>query len=405
MGRRLGQGLGLLLLLVGGALIVLTGLNVRTFKTEQTIVVWLPTRALVYTPPSTPARSSPEPTLTPQPTPTVVRDPLVPITATLPATTSIVTTPSAISVRARPEDRWRFGVGVPYPPLTAALADRLGIGWYLSWRVEVQPPYLPGVEFWQMIRLSESGYRPRAEVIVAAARANPGATWLIGNEPDVIWQDNVTSRTYARYYHDLYRLLKEADPTCQVAIGGVSQPTPLRLAYLDQVLAAYEGLFQEPMPVDVWNVHDFVLREERDSWGVGIPPGLAADRGQLFEIEDNDNLPVFQRQIVDFRRWMRERGQQNKPLVVSEYGIPMPADYGFDAQRVADFMTGTFDYMLAAADPGLGYPADDYHLVQRWAWYSLADDTYPTGNLVDVADGSLTGLGQVYAGYTGASSR
>ena len=32
------------------------------------------------------------------------------------------------------------------------------------------------------------------------------------------------------------------------------------------------------MPVDVWNVHNFVLREERGSWGVDIPPGIPDDR-------------------------------------------------------------------------------------------------------------------------------
>ena len=66
-------------------------------------------------------------------------------------------------------------------------------------------------------------------------------------------------------------------------------------------------------------------------------------------------------------------------------------------------MLGTFDTMLTATDPELGYPADDYRLVQRWAWFSLSDDTYPTGNLIDWADGSLTPLGQSYARYVGAS--
>jgi hypothetical protein len=340
------------------------------------------------------------------PTPTRTREPLVPtalpVTATARAT-SVVATPAVAHVKPGPEDRRRFGVGVPYPPLTQALADQLGIGWYLTWGVVAQPPRLAGVEFAQMVRLSESGYRPDAATIQAAARTNPGSTWLIGNEPDVIWQDNVTPQAYARHYHELYRLLKEADPTCQVAIGGVSQPTPLRMAYLDQVLAEHQNLYQEPMPVDVWNVHNFILREERDSWGVGIPPGLEAKQGQLFEIEDDDNLIIFRQQIVDFRRWMKSHGEQAKPLLVSEYGIPMPAEYGFGAQRVTDFMLGTFDVMLTAADPELGYPADGNRLVQRWTWFSLSDDTYPTGNLIDRTNGSPAVLGQAWAGYAGAS--
>ncbi len=407
MGRRLVQGAGILLLLGGAALTAWVVLSVYSLKAEPQPGVRLPT------PPSASTQASPEASAQPSsgtatslPTQTRTREPLVPTALPVTATargTSAVATPAAGHVKPGPEDRRRFGVGVPYPPLTSALADQLGLGWYLTWGVVAQPPHLAGVEFAQMVRLSESGYRPDAATIQAAARANPGSTWLIGNEPDVLWQDNVTPQAYARHYHELYRLLKEADPTCQVAIGGVAQPTLLRTAYLDQVLAEYQGLYQEPMAVDVWNVHNFVLREEQNSWGVGIPPGQAAGQGQLFEIEDGDNLLIFRQQIADFRRWMKSHGEQNKPLIVSEYGIPMPAEYGFDAQRVTDFMLGTFDIMLTAADPEIGYPADDYRLVQRWAWFSLADDTYPTGNLIDRADGSLTPLGQAYAGYAAAS--
>ena len=108
-------------------------------------------------------------------------------------------------------------------------------------------------------------------------------------------------------------------------------------------------------------------------------------------------------QYMRLGRWMKSHGEQDKALIVSEYGIPMPAEYGFGAQRVTDFMLGTFDTMLTAADPELGYPADDYRLVQRWAWFSLADDTYATGNLIDRADGGLTPLGRAYAGYAAAS--
>jgi hypothetical protein len=35
------------------------------------------------------------------------------------------------------------------------------------------------------------------------ARRNPGRLWLVGNEPDVIWQGNSTPAEYARAYHDI----------------------------------------------------------------------------------------------------------------------------------------------------------------------------------------------------------
>src|SRR5262245_49828664 len=33
----------------------------------------------------------------------------------------------------------RFGVGVPYPPLTAQVTTQLSLGWYLAWQVLEQP--------------------------------------------------------------------------------------------------------------------------------------------------------------------------------------------------------------------------------------------------------------------------
>jgi len=265
------------------------------------------------------------------------------------------------------EKRTRFGVGAPGEggPIAGYAVERLGIGWYLNWRVEVNPARPGGAAFWQMVHLSQDGYQPAGQAIREAAAANPGSTWLIGNEPDVIWQDNTTPERYAELYHELYHLLKAADPACRVAIGGVSQPTPLRLAYLDRVLSAYRDQFGESMPVDVWSVHGFVLREERDAWGVDIPPGFETASGVLYEIEDHDDLRIFQDQILAFRRWMAERGQRDRPLAVSEYGILMPADYGFGFERVQAFMYATFDYMLSASDDEVGCPADGNRLVHQ----------------------------------------
>jgi hypothetical protein len=165
------------------------------------------------------------------------------------------------------------------------------------------------------------------------------------------------------------------------------------------ILDAYRDLYNQIMPVDVWNVHNFVLREERGSWGVDIPPGISVDQGRLYEIEDHDSLEIFRQHILDFRQWMKDRGQREKPLIVTEYGIVMPSEYGFSHQRVRDFMYATFDFLMTATDPDLGYPPDDDRLVQRWCWYSLSDTVYPTGNLFDPSTGQITPLGLAYGSY------
>ena len=295
--------------------------------------------------------------------------------------------------------RERFGIGVALPPVDQYDAGRLGAGWYVAWRVTPDTLLPNGMEFVQMVRLAGGSYRPDIDTIGAAADANPGSLWIIGNEPDVLWQDNATPTEYAQVYHDLYTFLKDRDPSCRVAIGGISQPTPLRLEYLDMILETYQRLYDQKMPVDAWNIHAFILREERDSWGIDIPPGISDDTGVLYEIEDHDDLELFKRQIVDFRRWMEERDERRKPLIVSEYGILMPADYGFPYEAVRDFMYETFDYFLTAADESLGYPADGNRLVQRWAWYSLSDRLYPTSNLFDPETKEITPLGIDYQKY------
>ena len=315
-----------------------------------------------------------------------------PVTAIRPAAQSAVLEDGLYSLRER------LGLcGGQY--LDRDLARRLGAGWYLDWRASPEAVCSEAVEYVPMIRLKGGQPSPGDTELLAAVDAMPGALWLIGNEPDVEWQDYTSPELYAQLYHDLYALLKERDPTCQVAVGGVSQPTPLRLRYLDRILQAYRDRYGQPMPVDVWNVHNFVLREQRDSWGVGIPPGLPDGSGWLREISDHADLAIFQEQILDFRRWMADRGQQDKPLLITEYGILMPASYGFPPDKVEGFMLDTFEFMRTATDPALGYPADGNRLVQRWCWYSLWDLRYPTGNLLQPGGVELTPLGEAFGEY------
>jgi hypothetical protein len=256
-----------------------------------------------------------------------------------------------------------------------------------------------------MVRTEEDGIRRTTwEEIALAIQANPGAYWMVGNEPDVRWQDNVTPQRYAEIYHEVYTFIKERDPEAKLVIGGVAQPTPLRRAYLDIVLDTYEDKYGEKMPIDVWNVHAFTLREERDSWGVDIPPGMDDELAIQYEIDDHDDLEILKQNLIEFRLWMADRGYGDKPLIISEYGILMPEDYGFPLERVGAYLTGSFHLFqtLSGAD---GYEPDEGRLVQQWFWYSLYDgEFYPTGNLFTPSTGEITPLGKIWADYVAGSS-
>ncbi|MBN1259728.1 MAG: hypothetical protein JXB35_03520 [Anaerolineae bacterium] len=292
-----------------------------------------------------------------------------------------------------PEQRFRLGIGVPMEFKQPFALETLGVGWFMRWIVLEFPQAPPGVEFVQTVRMWVDRLVLDTSELSRAVEANPSATWLIGNEPDVRWQDNVTPETYARLYHLAYTTIHEIDSSATVLAGGISQPTPLRLYYLDQVLAAYQSLYGVPLPAEGWHIHNYMLREERDSWGVDIPPGISDDAGILFEIEDSGNLEQFKAQIVAFRTWMQDRDYRDVPLWAPEYGIPMPEDYGFPPERVEAFMVETWRYFLSAQDAGIGYPGDDNHLVQRWGWFSMGFAPYPTGNLIDPETGAWTPLG------------
>ena len=282
-------------------------------------------------------------------------------------------------VELYPSDNERFGFGV-ISNINDYDVGLLHAGWYVNWGASSQAPHPAGLEYVQIIRLSDDGYSPDQATLTQIAQDNPGLLWLIGNEPDTCYgQDCVLPDRYAELYHELYYLLKELDHTCQVAIGGVVQATPLRLQYLDIIWDTYLNLYGERMPVDVWNVHNFILREKRDppdNWGCGIPPGIHVSEGEVREIGDHDRMYLFEQQINSFREWMRDKGERDKPLIVSEYGILFPQEHGYDYTRVQDFMLNSFDFFLTATDTDIGYPTDGNRLVQRWAWYSLEDDSF-----------------------------
>lgn len=303
----------------------------------------------------------------------------------------------------------RFGVAVA-GSIQGYDVGLLHAGWYHNFTVNLFPPRPAGMDYVQTIRLSDDGpFADRAcsacptwQVLDTVAQANPGSVWIIGNEQDR--QDYVKAARYVELYHEFYNFLKAHDPAGLVGIGGVVQSTPIRLQYLDMILEAYEKKYKTKMPVDVWNVHDYVLREGIDGWGCGIPPETDPSLAEAYGINDHDNLEYWTGHLIELRKWMRDRGYQDRPLIVTEFGILMPELYGYDYTRVRDFMLATFDWMMTATDPSTGYPADGNRLVQAWAWYSLNDpafEGYTSWNhLFNPDTFNITRLGQQYAAYT-----
>ena len=344
------------------------------------------------TPPT--ATNTNTPTATNTPTPSPIPSPTV--TPTL-ASAAPSFTPNLLGPIPF---RTRFGATGGLRHLGPALNAGVPVAHFTNWQPNLTLPDMPAIRFWQMVRVSNDGLQHSLDDIKAVIEAHPGSVWIIGNEPDVTIQDNVTPERYATVYHDAYAFIKGQDATALIAIAGVSQPTPLRRTYLDRVLESYQAQYSVPMPIDIWTVHGFIFREETGNWGAGIPPGIDPTGAKLYEIDDHGNIDIFRQNLLDFRAWMANRGYGDHPLALTEYGIVMPPDYGYPPQRVADFLTQSFDFMLGTSN-STGYAPDGGRLVQWWFWFSLYEpsDGYSTGNLYNARTGELTYLGQTWANY------
>jgi hypothetical protein len=292
----------------------------------------------------------------------------------------------------------RAGFGLSTSTNADKWAGRLGAGWFLDWNTR-ERPFSRQPEYWQMVRLSKKGTRPGMDEIVRLAKWYPGQVWVIGNEPDNSLQDNIPPDVFAVMYHDLYTAIKEADSKAKIAVGGVSQPSQLRLRYLELMLDEYKTRYGTPLPVDWWTVHGYVLREEHGAWGAGIPVGLADQSGLIVTPAQHGDTELFKQQIIDFRAGMKNNGYQDVPLALTEFGILLPERLGYSSDTVGQYLTATFEWLDVADDPAIGYPADEYRLVQKWAWFSLGDKTFPIADLVNLKDGGLTPAGKAFQAF------
>jgi hypothetical protein len=344
----------------------------------------------------------------------------------------------ARSISARPLSAVMVGKAAPFPNCRYGIGQgshsnydvtALNMGWFLDWRTAITPTHPNGAEYMQVIRLQptiDGGFvfTPPTATLQAAVLANPGSVWLIGNEPDDIYQDNLVPELYAKAYHHLYGLIKSYDPTARLGAGGIVQPTPLRFQYLDRVMAAYRLYYSQTLPADLWNTHSYILREitsddpestdnggPYEVWGAYVPSGINATRGELYTYSQMFDVSIFRQRLIDFRSWLARNGYRDVPLLITEYGTLFPYPPYIDGDpyvdengvpmteaRTATFMMGTFNVLRTLTDTVIGLPADGGHLVQQWSWYS-ADDVNYGGLLFSPDTHALNPLGQVFSAY------
>ncbi len=338
------------------------------------------------------------------------------------------------------------GANVPFSDYPPGVVESLRGGWLFNWSLGGWDKVTTGMRIAPSINVKQlkwdNGYvevdwnapyavpytytvKPSIDIIKRIVSQHPGNIWLVGNEIErrdwpygtpenplgSLGQGEILPEVYAVAYHEIYHAIKTADPTAKVANGSIIFPSPLRLEYLTQILDEYEKRYHTPMPVDVWQIHLYLIPEQRDSWvgGADIPVGLDDQTGMFadFSAEEkvllNKDFSYVPGLLRDFRGWMKDHGQQNKPLIISEMAVLMP-DWimpgEFTPIKIRDeFLYQALDFVFHETDPNLGYPLDDYRLVQSMWWWSFdMDYGYYTadGEFRQAYNGNLawSGLGE-----------
>jgi len=310
----------------------------------------------------------------------------------------LTVSPASVASTAEQVNDCRFGMTAVNNITNPAFnLPPLGLASYLNWNISANPKRPNNMDYVQLVRLRSDVYTYTLAEIPAVAQAQPGAYWLVGNEPDTTYgqgewsQDKLTPRNYAIRYDAVYKAIKANDPTAKVGIGGIVQPTAVRMEYLNRVFEEYKARHSGALPPsDFWHIHAFILNEEQGEWGTGLPPDYLSKpymptvTAEVIDWDDNDSLPRFKQRLENFRAWMKANGQQAKPLWITEYGVLMPSDpekyfVSISLTRTRDFMTGAFDYQLQHTDPDIGYPGDGGRLVQRNFWWTLSADSREIG--------------------------
>ncbi len=212
-----------------------------------------PTGTLTRTRTSTPT-PMPTATITPTVTP---GGPEVTPTATNTARPTRTFTPT---LTWTPHTSAKKGVGRGWGVGTPEQLRELGVSWAYSWGLS---PKAFNDIYEHVPMVWGANYNPDA--LERIATEHPGSYWLIWNEPDYWQQANITPTQAAQIYRDLRPIIKRADPTAKLIVGG--------MAYIDMgwarlFRAEYYNLYREWPVVEGWHAHLYMGWADYDtnSW-------------------------------------------------------------------------------------------------------------------------------------------
>jgi len=187
--------------------------------------------------------------------------------------------------------------------------------------------------------------------ITLVARSHPGSYWLVWNEPDNATQSDLTPAAAAQHYRALRPLIKAADPTAKLIVGGVMD---LNVSWLQGFVDSYRTQYGVNPVVEGWHVHFY-----RQSWQY--------------------NPVTWQDQVRGISRWVDYIG--GGEIWLTEFGSL------WDDATAMSIMVDQVAWL------------DAQPWIARYAWFADHADVPAClgckGSLLN-SDGSLTSLGQAY---------
>jgi hypothetical protein len=174
----------------------------------------------------------------------------------------------------------------------------------------------------------------RASGFAAVVRSHPDWTWMIGNEPDLGDQDNLSPEAYAVFFGTVAAAVANAlridHPSAVPKLVFCQISSPVHKPYCEQAYFILKGLinagYWSDWPSDLnaadvmraISVHNYILTDP-----VCQPPGPPCFGLQLEEDRLNQTMAAWSSAMDDFARWADSLDGgvlADKPLWLTEFG-------------------------------------------------------------------------------------
>lgn len=247
-----------------------------------------------------------------------------------------------------------YGVALGYQIGGQSELDALGQVWYLDYEFET-PLYQSHPRLYFVTLTGNQSDIPRV------ARQHRGQWWTFGNEPNDPKQDNIPPSAYVKPYHDFYFGLKAADSQAHIIPTAVANAD---WRWLDEWRESYRAKYGTFPPVDGWRFHNYLLDT----------------------CQGATDVTEFRTRAIDFRNWVRQIGDDMKPVFMTEYGVL----YGngccgcplIPPAVVIEYMRATTLWLQQS------------QIVHAWSWFAAETDGQFNGDLF--SNGELLPTGAAY---------